>query len=870
MKIINHRLIEIAFVCAFLVVSQSLFALVKSPPEKAILPNGMKIIVVEDNSLPVVAAGLIFNARPFYLANCNSGLGRIYRSIMETADFKNETRFDFNARLEKAGIITEFGGGQDMFYVACNGNNDSLDLILASLRSFGFSLKPSVDNFARAKDEVLRQVKTALKFPLSSGLMERMAWKDLFPRLAIECHSPVDSSQLEKSQFADLESFVNSVFVPNNAVLVVVGDISASTIFTGAMKEFGDLNAAEVNVDSPADIAETARSRKIENIDFLDIEDTEVLLAFEAPGYNDAEMPAAFLWQAVLHDVNNSWLEYTVRKDFPELKNLFARYIPGREKGIFVIGFSSKEADANRPINFILTSLANLAMDPPKGNELRRVVEMMQLKILEKRETRLERAFELGMSEIMGNFRIAEGLSSAYNRVTPEDLKRLAAKMFSSDRYSIRMFYPISMQRAEENPVKLKVLDNGAKIIVRSIAGCVIIGLSLVFGIDSCSANKDEQKLSRLVAEMICQSINDSDNSRLNRRLDEIGAKLEAHFSNETLVLSARTQKQNLPELLAFLKDVMQKPEFNEKFFVAAKQKILAKIEEDNNDSGVIIYNSLLDGLFPGLNQNANLLLPSDVESISLSQVENFYKNWAVASNLCVSAVGNFDSAKTLGMIESAFAGIAKGTGLVVSQCPDWAGQPLDKTTVKEISLPAKSEEAYIAVGFRMKQFLKFASPEDLQTSFGANSVLNHLLVSSSNALIAQELKKIDALIRLNGGYTTSQQYSVFSIYAAVPVDKVEEARKAIEGVIARIPDMTISSDDIQASGRKLKSFFNRAMEKSEVQASVLGSFLQKGLKADFLEEIISVYGSITVENVKKGARENFNNYLMIIGKPAK
>jgi predicted Zn-dependent peptidase len=856
-------------ICAFVLVAGSLFALVKSPPEKAILPNGLRVIVVEDRSLPVAAAGIIFNTHPYYINKCNSGIGRIYRSLIESADFTGETRFDFNARLESVGIINEFGGGQEMFYAACNGNAENLDMMLDSLHSIAFRLKPTEADFAQAKYEAVRFVKSAKRYPKSTGLMERMMWKDLYQQdAAIECHAPINEEKLAGAEFADLNGFRTSVFVPNNAVLVVIGDVHAADVFKTSMQKFGDQQAAVITNETPRKEKSPAISRKAENIDYADIEETEVLIGFEAPGIADPAMAAASLWQAALFDINNSWLESVVRKDYPELRNLFARYVPGRERGLFLIGFSCREGDVNRQTNFIISSLANLYMAPPSGSELQRMVEMMQLKTLEKRESRLERVYELGFAELMSNYRISEGISAAYSRVTPSDMKNLAEKMFSSDRYGIRIIYPIKFQKAEDTPVKVQTLDNGARLVVRSFAGSEVVGLSILFGVDLCVGNEDEQKLTRLVAEMVCDFINDNKNRKLNAQLDEIGARLEAVFNNESLIISARTRNQKLPELLAFLKKLLQSPEFSENYFNKAKERILQRITDEKASVNRIIYGNMVDGLYPGMNFYSPNLLSSDMDKISFASVKKFYNEWAVGANMCVAAVGNFDSDQTLKLLSDTFAATPKGKSVIKATCPIWVGQPLEKIEVREVKLPASSEHAYISVGFRMKPFLNLKNQEEIRTTFGANSVLSHLLFASNNALILQELKKIDAYRGLSGVYRTNQLFSVFAFYAAVPVEKVDEARQTIERVIAQIPELKVSREDIHAAGQKLKSWFNRALERSDAQAATLAGFLWNGLQIDFLEEILGVYGQVAVEDVKKSAGSNFKNYLLLIGRP--
>lgn len=871
MNLINRKHSYWVILSAFVLVAGSLFALVKSPPERAILPNGLRVIVVEDRSLPVAAAGIIFNTHPYYLNNCNAGIGRIYRSLIESADFVGETRFDFNARLESVGIINEFGGGQEMFYAACNGNAENLDMMLDSLHGIAFRLKPTEADFSQAKEEAVRFVRSAQRYPKSTGLMERMMWKDLYQDAAIECHGPTSEEKLAGTEFANLDSFVTSIFVPNNAVLVVIGDVKASEVFSAAMQKFGDQQAAVISeqTSSPAQKM-PSKSRKIENIDYADIEETEVLIGFEAPGIADPDMAAASLWQAALYDINNSWLEYAVRKDFPELKNLFARYVPGRENGLFLIGFTSREADVNRPTNFILSSLANLYMAPPRGNELQRMVEMMQLKNLEKRESRLERVYELGFAELMGNYRISEGISAALSRVTTSDMKALAQKMFSSDRYGVRIIYPLKHQKAEDTPVKMKTLENGARIVVRSFAGSEVVGLSILFGVDICVGSEEEQKLTRLVAEMICDYINDHENRRLNSQLDAIGARLEAVFNNESLIISARTQKQKLPELLNFLKKLLKNPDFSENYFEKAKERILQRIADEKASVNSIIYGNMVDGLYPGMNFYSPDLLDSDVDKINFASVKKFYNEWAVGANMCVAAVGNFDSDQTLKQLASAFSAAPTGKSAIKATCPVWVAQPLEKVEVREVKLPASSEYAYIGVGFRMKPFLNLKNNEEIRTTFGANSVLSHLLFASNNALIVQELKKIDAQRGLWGVYRANQLFSVFAFYAAVPVEKVDEARQTIERVVAQIPELKVSNEDIQAAGKKLKSWFNRALERSDAQASTLAGFLWNGLQVDFLEEILGVYSQVTVENVKQSAGSNFKNYLLLIARPEK
>jgi zinc protease len=868
MNTIKKCIVAITVIFCLLTATQ-LLALIKSPPEKAILPNGLRVIVVEDRSLPLAAAGIIFDAQTNSQGNCNAGLGKIYRSLFENSGFSKQNRFDFNAELEKVGIITEFGGSQEVFYAACQGNADQLPKMFEALNKLGFSLKPTPEDFSRAKSEAIRLVKTTKKYPLSTGLMTREIWKDLFPSEGLACHGPIEEDKLNRMEFGNLKSFAEQIFVPNNAVLVVVGDVNASEVFRASMKSFGSHSAAtkEAAISTQKD---EPTSRKNETVEFFDIDDTQVLIGFEAPGFSSSDMAAVKLWETSLDGINSSWLETVVGKDFPELSDLHASYYPGKERGLFLIGFSSKDSDVNRPINFILSSLSNMFNDPPRGENLRRLIEMQQLRDLARRETRLERVYDLGFSEIMDSYRIADGMVAAYSRITSEEMKKAARKMFTSNRYAIRIAYPLKMQIAEARPVKMKTLDNGVKIMVHNFAGSEVVGLTILFGIDSCITDENEKRMARLVAEMIPVFINDKENRKLNRQLDSIGASLNAAYTNDFLLLSARVQKQNLGELVVLLKDLIKFPEYSERFFKKSKEKILKRIEDEKSSPISIINKQTLQVLYPGLNLFSSDITREQVEKISFKEIQEFYRSWAVGENIYISAVGNFDQDKTVKLLADAFKGIIPGSALKKAQCPAWVGEPLEKSVVEEIALPSSIENALISVSFRMKPFLIIDDKEGLRSNFGANLVINHVLFSSSNAILADELRKIDAYRGLISNYITSQTHAILIFVAEVPVDKVEEAKAVINRVLAKIPQVNISRDNIVAAGLNLRSLFNRMLEKSDAQANVLASFMYNGLKDDFLDEILGIYSSVSIDDVKKAARNNFKSHYMLIGKPRK
>lgn len=847
----------------------SLDAVVKFPPERAILPNGLRVVVVQDKSLPLAAGTILFDTSSFYYTNPNIGVDTIYTSLLRYAQTGQSSRFDFNEELESLGLLPEFGAYNDYIHASFDGSSEDVNTIIQALYSIGFDLQPSQEDFTRAKNTALRQLETNKRFPSASGLMERQIWSDLFGDEIPSCLAPICHEGLNSIEFSDVEQFQNEVFLPNNAVVVIVGDVNSSEIFTKCMEVFGELQASTKTTVTTICKGSAESSGTTYKVDYYNIDQTHVLLGFKAPCYTGRLMPATYLWQYLLHDINDSWLENNIGRNFPDLENVFARYIPLSQKGVFLVGFTSNNPNVEVVINRVLSSLSTLYVAPPRGGELQRAINLMQLDELETRESRMSRAFELGLSELKGTFRIADSFYTSLNRISQSDMTIAAQKVFSGGNFAVRIAKPVSQKELEESRVVSKKLENGASIIVRANPGSEFLGLTMVFGVDSCAEDDRERALNVLVAETISDYINDKDNRRVRNRLDEIGARLEAVYDGDAILMTARAQTHRLDNLLEFIGQFLNRPAYPRPFFERARKRMIEQRQQQSLVPSTIIRNKLMDKMYPGMNVGLNEIDAELLELITFEEVQEYYRKWAVASNLSVAAVGNFSPEATLKSLKNTFGNLESGKRTQTSTCPIWAREPLEKTSIIRVELPPSETEAIIAVGFRMKPFLDVQDPEELYYIFGANSVLAHILFISSNAIVGQQLRDIDALISLNGFYRTNNLISVLGFSTSVAVEKVDESVEIINNLLESISEMDISEGDILKAGRNISSFFNRTLQTSDAQAATLARYFWYGLKEDYLDQLLETFSKTKPEHVIKGARRNFDNWLMIIGVPA-
>ena len=844
------------------------FALVKSPPQKAILPNGMRVIAVEDKSLPIVSAGLLFGYQATDQRFFDSGIGEIAVQLIRNADTESRSRFEINSDMEKAGLMPQFGSKLPVFYMGCQGPAENLLQILGVFKDVGFKLKPTKDDFRNAKGHARSKLNTRKAFPLHTGYLEDQLWKDLYGVNGCGVSKAYTKEKLEKVGFENYQNFASELFVPNNAVLVVVGNVNASSVFRDSMKLFGNFKASVKEHVNIAKSSEEKFSEKVKK-EYLKINKTQVVVGFEAPAMGTSDTPATILWQAALSDINDSWLQFKFGREFPELSDLSAQYTPLRNNGLFVIRFSSSHPDVDRAISSLLAALGSLELASPKGRELKKLVNIKQLEFLEKKEVRLDRAFFLGFSELVKSYKIFDSISTSLQRVEHADMKRVARKIFGSNKYFLRIAYPLKYQKPSNKKVTYRELDNGVKIVVNNYSGSEIAGISFRFGMDACATDSKSKLISRMLSEFIKIHINE--NEKLSSGLDSIGAKLDAEANGDSLTITGKTQKKDLPELIRFIKKLIfaqHKKKKDKIAFERAKEKLLKLNEERKGNPEYTLFNEIEKRLFPGLEIFGYHFNEATVKQVTYREISEFYKKWAVGSNIQCAAVGNFSTEEIADLLEKEFKDLPKGNPQVRSECPAWLNKPLDKTVVEQIKVPAGLDHATIVVAYRMKNLTNLKNDKELRENFGVNSVLAHVLFSSQNSLIARELNKIDANLGVGGNVLSDERYSVFVIFAHVPFNKLDQSKKVIENVLASIPDLKISNADIQSSGKVLKTMFNMALQKSYSQAATMVQFLGAGLDHNYLPELLSVYDRVTIDDVKKGASQNFKNYLMLIAKP--
>jgi zinc protease len=224
---------------------------VKFPPYAVrTLANGLQVVAVSHHEQPAVTLRLLVRAGAAEDPDDKPGVAELTASLLDQGTTARSAEQIAEA-IDSIGGVLATGAGVDLSYVNAVVMKDSLSFALELVSDL--AQHPTF-----AKEEIERQRQQAL-----SGM--RVSYQDpeflanaVFDRLVYGAHpygrpqegTPDSLTTLTRD---DLLAFHRRWFGANNAILAIVGDVSAEEAFAGAERAFGSWGQTTVEVPRPPD-----------------------------------------------------------------------------------------------------------------------------------------------------------------------------------------------------------------------------------------------------------------------------------------------------------------------------------------------------------------------------------------------------------------------------------------------------------------------------------------------------------------------------------------------------------------------------------------------------------------------------------------
>ena len=446
----------------FMLVSLVSFEVLANPHEY-MLANGLKIVVKEDHRSPVVISQIWYKAGSIDELNGTTGVAHVLEHMMFKGT-KNVSSGEFSKKI--AAI-----GGRDNAFTSRDYTGYFQQLHESEL---ALAMKLEADrmrNLILTKEEFAKEIKVVMEERrLRTDDQPHALVYEKMMSVAYQSHPyrrPIIGwmNDLENMSVDDAQEWYDRWYAPNNAVLVVVGDVDPKEVYSLAQKYYGEIKSRP--------IASLALRKPQTEITQAGIKRLQV----KAP----AQMPYLVMGYhaPVLHDANADWEPYALEMlvgvlDGNESARLNKELVrekqiassinadydsTGRGPGMFFLSGTPSEgrsaAELESALRIEIERLINVGVTE---KELRRVRAQVVSGHVFQLDSMFYQAMQIGQLESVGlSYRDLDTIIKKLQAVTAKQVREVAIKYLTDDSLTVAVLDPQPLEQRAAIPTSIKL-----------------------------------------------------------------------------------------------------------------------------------------------------------------------------------------------------------------------------------------------------------------------------------------------------------------------------------------------------------------------------------------------------------------------------
>ena len=667
-----NSLLKIGF-CVMLVFVQALPANAadtkdnhKTDVLRATLDNGLKVVIVRNPLSPVVTTEINYLVGSNEAPKGFPGMAHALEHMMfrgspgltaaQLADISAAMGGEFDADTQQ--IVTQY-----FFTVPVEDLDVALHIEAIRMRS----LLATEELWTKERGAIEQEVAQDLSNPQYVFYTKLLA--AMFKGTPYAHDALGTRPSFQKTTGAMLRKFHSTWYAPNNAILVIVGDVQPAQTLTKVEELFKDIPAKKIP-DKPA-IKLQPMARETLNIK-TDLPYGLTVLSFRMPGYDDKDYAAAQILADVL-DSQRADLYALV----PQGKALYAGFnmdsLPQAGIGSAMAAFPS-----GTDPKALMQDIKTILLDTVKKGVSADLVEAT--KRMEVAQAEFQKNSVSGLAEAWSQAVAVEGRQSpeddinAIKKVTVADVNRVARQYIKLDHAIISVLTPQSSGKpistksfggkesfaptetkhvklpawAEKAVKKLAVpkstlhpddmtLPNGLRLIVQPVA---ISDTVSVYGHiknrPELETPKGQEGVDQVLDQLFSFGTTSLDRLAYQKALDDIGAQASAGTDFYLQVLTDQFGKG-----IQLLADNELHPALPKKAFKVTQNQVAGTVAGQLESPDYLVSEALRKALFPKDDPSLRQATPKSVSSLTLDDVKAYYEHVFRPDMTTIVIIGN-------------------------------------------------------------------------------------------------------------------------------------------------------------------------------------------------------------------------------------
>jgi zinc protease len=411
--------------------------------QRFVLDNGLRVILHEDNSTPLVAVNMLYDVGSRDENPSKTGFAHLFEHLM-FAGSKNAK--DFDTPIQQAGGENNAFTNTDMtnFYATVPAENLETLLWLESDRMLALNINKRSLNVQR-KVVVEEFKETTIDEPYGDMWhhLSALTYKNhpyRWPVIGLE------PDHIVQATLEDVQDFYQKFYVPNNAILVVSGNLSKAGNREGVHnrieKWFG--NIPKGNVPTRQLPKEPVQKKIHRQVLEAPVPLDALFMAFHTPSRLDPDYYAVDLMTDVLANGSSSRFYRKLLKEkrlFSEIDCAQAGYLD--PSLVIIDGKPTEGITLEATEAAIWEELTLLKNEPIDAQELQKLKNKIESQQAFSDAAALSKAMNLAYFELLGDANLINVEIDKYNAITVADIQRVAQRIFTEANCSVLYYKAI-------------------------------------------------------------------------------------------------------------------------------------------------------------------------------------------------------------------------------------------------------------------------------------------------------------------------------------------------------------------------------------------------------------------------------------------
>lgn len=863
------------------------------------LPNQLQILLLKDNSSPVVTVQMVYRVGSKHEVLGNTGSTHLLEHLL----FKGTPTFNKEKGLTITDAIQNVGGSLNA--TTWNDRTNYFETIPSD--HINLALKIEADrmrnSFLLAEDKEAEMTVVRNEFEQGENNPAELLSKEIWAAAYIAHpyhHSTIGwRSDIEKAPIETLRNFYNTYYWPNNATLTIIGDFNKSQVFDLVDKYFRKIPKAPHEIPQPITeepVQYGPRKITIRKPGEIGL----VSKAYKIPGRMHEDLPALNILADIISTGPSSLLNKTfVENDLGIYAGASASNF--QDLGLFNIIIASPSTEPNviedkidSVVNFIRNNGVTQEQIDKAANK-----------------TRVETILYRDGSSIVSS-ELAEAIAGGdwtdyilgverLGKVTVEDVKRVAEKYLQNDQSTTGYFIPKKTGSIDLNTIgqanyfkpnhyfyrnpklvnyinlsenfdkkpttsaNLDRPDHSSNFILPNVKRKYL--RKKIAGIDVVTVNTESKgfvtvsgsftggdyysgqntMIASLVTQMLSRGTLKKDKFKFSEVLEELGVQIRIWNDNFKTSFNFRCLKEDVEKVVSLLAEELRQPLFDEEEFVKLKQIVKGNLQQQLDDTEIRADITFAQAIYPLGHPNYRYdisRLIEDTESATLDDLKKYYSKYYGPKSMRFVVVGDVDTKTVYKALSNSFSSWKGGV-----DDPNLAVElaKIDPNPLSNVVSIEEKPSANLVIG----QYIGL-KPGD--NDFLPLQVASYALGGGFAGRLMQTVRDEEGLTYTIGANIQADPFSRghWQVYATFNPDLFQKGLastiKQVESWISK----GLSQRELDNKKSNLIGAFKVRLSTTGALAGTILDFLERGLTPDYIDEYPKEIEYLTLSQVNE------------------